>query len=185
MSDVMPLLRAARALRRAGEPALLATVVHLHGSSYRRPGARMLLTQERWVAGSISGGCLEADVVRRGWWRTREGGAVLVTYDASSPDDIRAGLGLGCDGVVQVLLERTALGGDGDPLAFLDRCCTEQRRGVLATVFRSGARDVAVGARLAIAADGLWSARGMPEAVRATLAAECVQFVRDGGPAGR
>jgi xanthine/CO dehydrogenase XdhC/CoxF family maturation factor len=158
-------------------------VVHVRGSSYRRPGARVLLTAERWIAGSISSGCLEADVLRRGWRRTGHGGAVLVTYDSAAPDEVRAGLGLGCDGVVEVLLERTALGGNADPLSFVDRCNAEQRRGVMATVFRSAAIDVAVGARLAIATDGTWFARGMPEPVRAALATECARFVRQGGPA--
>ena len=96
---------------------MLATVVGTQGSTYRRPGARMLLTEEGWAAGSISGGCLEGDVVRTAWERTAQG-PVLVTYDSTADEDIVWGFGLGCNGVVQVLFER--LPADGGPLAYYE-----------------------------------------------------------------
>src|SRR5262245_7282669 len=99
MNELMTTVAAADALRRRGEPFVLATVVRVRGSSYGRPGARMLLTRERWIAGSVSGGCLEADLVRKAWWRT-EHSAAIVTYDARAEDDLGWGLGVGCDGVV-------------------------------------------------------------------------------------
>ena len=64
----------------------------------------MIVTRERRVAGAISGGCLEGDVLRRGFWRT-EGGPAVVTYDASED-----GVGSGCNGVSDVLLERVLPG---------------------------------------------------------------------------
>src|SRR5688500_4994807 len=94
-------LDAALSLRLAGEPYLLATVVRVRGSAYRRPGARMLVARDRWVAGSVSGGCLEGDILQKGWWRT-EGGPCVVSYDTSD----EGGTGLGCEGVIDVLLER-------------------------------------------------------------------------------
>lgn len=96
---------------------MLATVIGTQGSTYRRPGARMLLTEEGWAAGSISGGCLEGDVVRTAWERTAEG-PVIVTYDSTADEDIVWGFGLGCNGVVQVLFER--LPADGGPLAYYE-----------------------------------------------------------------
>jgi xanthine/CO dehydrogenase XdhC/CoxF family maturation factor len=183
MSEVMSLLRAARGLRRAGEPGLLATVVHVQGSSYRRPGARMLLTAERWVAGSISSAGLENDVLRRGWRPTHDGGAVLVTYDASAPEEVRSSLGLDADSVVQILLERTTLGGHADAVGFFERCHQAQLRGIMATVYRSDAPDVAPGARIGIASDGSWFARGMPEPVREALASECLYGAKEVGEA--
>lgn len=179
MSEVRALLRSAAALRREGKPALLATVAAVRGSSYRRPGARMLLAEDRWLAGSVSGGCLEGDVLRKGWWRTRDGAPVLVTYDATASDDVRWGFGLGCDGVVEVLLER--LGGGGhvavasavDPLRFIERCHEGQRRGVLATVFRSAVPGVPVGARMAIDAAGASETNGVEPWLRTALVDEC------------
>ena len=68
---------------------LLATVVRVRGSAYRRPGARMLVTPRGQVAGSISAGCLERDVVERGFWRTRERPAVVASYDGTFDPEIR------------------------------------------------------------------------------------------------
>ena len=115
----------------AGEERVVATVVEVIGSSYRRPGARLIVTRERRVAGAISGGCLEGDVLRRGFWRT-EGGPAVVTYDAS--DD---GTGSGCSGVIDVLLERAPIAGV-DPISVLARCMREQRRATVVTRFRGG-----------------------------------------------
>jgi xanthine dehydrogenase accessory factor len=107
MSDTRAIVAAARALREGGRPYLLATLVAVRGSSYRRPGARLLIAEDRGVAGSVSGGCLERDLARRGWWQTAGGRPALVTYDSTSEeDDVGWGLGLGCNGVVELLLER-------------------------------------------------------------------------------
>jgi xanthine/CO dehydrogenase XdhC/CoxF family maturation factor len=151
------ILEAALALRAAGESFVIATVVAVTGSAYRRPGARMLIGRERWIAGSVSGGCLEGDVMRRGWWQT-ERNATVVTYDSIVTDDadadaLREGLGLGCNGVVDVLLERDGCGGV-DVFAFLARCRVAQQRGALVTVFASDDPSVAVGDRLAVDAEG-------------------------------
>ena len=183
MSDVRTLLRAAAALERAGTPALLATVVSVRGSAYRRPGARMLLTEDRWLAGSVSGGCLEGDVIRKGWWRTRDGAPVVVTYDATVGEDIRWGFGLGCDGVVEVLLERLRTPGRLDPLRFMAKCHEGQRRGVLATVFRSARPDVAVGARLAVGADRESEACGLGQGFRPALVGMCTRAFAEGATA--
>ena len=112
-------------LKQRGDDFVIATVVEVRGSAYRRPGARMLVTRERWIAGSVSGGCLEGDILHKGFWRAARG-PVVVTYDSTvevsdSEDELRAGLGLGCNGIVDVLLERaadTAI----DPLAILETC---------------------------------------------------------------
>src|SRR4051794_23392848 len=101
MSELDVVVREAAALRKSNTPFLLATVVAVHGSSYRRPGARMIVADDRWVAGCVSGGCLEGDVVLRGAHRTRHGAPVVVRYDSTSDDEIGWGFGLGCNGVVE------------------------------------------------------------------------------------
>ncbi len=88
---------------------LLATVVGTSGSTYRRPGARLLVLDDGTTAGSISGGCLEADVIERGR-DLAVGECVTVTYDTRSDVDVVWGLGLGCNGVVTVLVERVGEG---------------------------------------------------------------------------
>lgn len=101
MSELAAILAAARQAWAAGETPVLATVIAARGSSYRKPGARMLVTSQGWQAGSISGGCLEADVVRRAAWLVEQGTPVVRTYDTSADGEVA----LGCGGEVDVLLE--------------------------------------------------------------------------------
>jgi xanthine/CO dehydrogenase XdhC/CoxF family maturation factor len=92
------------------EDVCLATVVAIEGSAYRRPGARMLLASTGQRAGTISGGCLEAEVARKAWWLTAQGPS-LQRYSSFFDDDGDMPYGLGCGGTVLVLLER------GEPAA--------------------------------------------------------------------
>ncbi len=131
----------------AGEPFLLATVVRVSGSSYRRPGARMLVAGDRWLSGCVSGGCLEGDVMLRGAYRCRDG-AVVVTYDSSSEDG--EPYGLGCNGIVDILLEHVEPGEVHDALAFGRACFAAEVAGTLVTVIQSAVASVPVGSRLAI-----------------------------------
>lgn len=86
--------------------SVLATLVTVEGSSYRRPGARLLLTDNGLRIGSISGGCLEEDVLARARGVLSSGTAESVTYDTTSENDLVWGVGLGCHGIVRVLLEK-------------------------------------------------------------------------------
>jgi xanthine dehydrogenase accessory factor len=86
----------------------IATVVRVHGSSYRSPGARMLITDDgRWV-GSISGGCLEGDALRKARLVMRDQQAQLITYDTREESNQQLGIGLGCNGVIDVLIQPLA-----------------------------------------------------------------------------
>src|SRR5438105_12173791 len=134
MRELRLLLDAAARLTARGEEGVLATVVRVEGSTYRRPGARLLVTRGGEWVGGISGGCLEGDVVRKAWWRTENGPAV-VTYDSTADDETAWQFGLGCNGVVHVLLER--LTRDNDPLALPRHCLLRDELGVLATVVRA------------------------------------------------
>jgi len=136
VKEISDLVRAWRRLP-VGEEAVLATVVGTAGSTYRRAGARMLITRQEWMAGSISGGCLEGDVLQTAWRRT-ENGPAIATYDASADEDIVWGFGLGCNGIVRVLLER--IPPDGGVLAYLEGLLHRREPGVLATVVSEGPR---------------------------------------------
>jgi xanthine/CO dehydrogenase XdhC/CoxF family maturation factor len=87
-----------------GGAAALVTLVRAEGSSYRRPGARLLLGGRGEYAGTISGGCLETEVVRKATWLVREG-AVVERYSTMFDDTAEVPFGLGCGGVVDLLLE--------------------------------------------------------------------------------
>lgn len=106
MTDLEHILPLWHELERAGVEYVLATVVAVEGSSYRKPGARMLLGQDGRRAGTVSGGCLEAEVARLAWWHTAAG-AVVERY-STADDDGDMPYGSGCGGTVFLLLERKA-----------------------------------------------------------------------------
>jgi xanthine dehydrogenase accessory factor len=93
-------------LAETAAPAALATLVQVEGSSYRRPGARLLLAADGTRTGSISGGCLEEDLAGHARAVLASGKPVLVTYDTTAENDLVWGVGLGCHGVVRVLVEK-------------------------------------------------------------------------------
>ncbi len=86
-------------------PFALATVLAVTGSSYRRPGARMLIDARDRVLGSISGGCLEKDVISRAHAVLLSNQPELVSYDTTDQDDWSFGSSLGCQGNIQILIE--------------------------------------------------------------------------------
>jgi xanthine dehydrogenase accessory factor len=106
MREIEQILQLWQQARKSDEPAVLATVVRTQGSSYRLPGARLLLLPDGRRAGSISGGCLEGDLLTKGWWLT-EAGPVVRRYDTTADGEIgTGGFGLGCNGIIHVLIER-------------------------------------------------------------------------------
>lgn len=106
MTDLENILPLWHELEAAGADYVLATVVDVDGPSYRKPGARMLIAKDGRRAGTVSGGCLEAEVAKRAWWLT-ESGPVVERYSTAA-DDGDMPYGSGCGGVVYVLLERRA-----------------------------------------------------------------------------
>jgi len=88
-----------------GEAVYLATVVHVQGSSYRKAGARMLVTSAGERAGTISGGCLEAEVSRKIAWLTRNGSSIQCYQSSFDDDNEGVPYGLGCGGTIWILME--------------------------------------------------------------------------------
>ena len=104
MTDLQRVFELWRELEAEGADYVLATVVAVEGPSYRKPGACMLLAQDGRRAGTVSGGCLEAEVARRAWWHTANGPSIQ-RYSTVEDDGDRPH-GSGCGGVVWLLLER-------------------------------------------------------------------------------
>jgi xanthine dehydrogenase accessory factor len=109
MTDLERILALWRELEAGGSDYVLATVVAVQGPSYRKPGALMLITADGRRAGTVSGGCLEAEVVSRAWWLTANGPTVQ-RYSTADDDGDRP-FGSGCGGVIFLLLERRATAG--------------------------------------------------------------------------
>jgi xanthine dehydrogenase accessory factor len=87
------------------EPLAMATVARTRGSSYRRPGARMLVRKTGETVGAISGGCLEQDVIARAKRVLASGVPEIAVYDTADEADLLLGTNLGCEGVIEILLE--------------------------------------------------------------------------------
>jgi xanthine dehydrogenase accessory factor len=106
-------------LKAAGRRAALATVVHIVGSAYRRPGAKFLIEETGETLGSVSGGCLEADVREIARRVLETGTPSLRHYSTGDDEDMVWGLGLGCNGLVDVFIQPATegpLAGLADPL---------------------------------------------------------------------
>ncbi|MEA2581458.1 MAG: xanthine dehydrogenase accessory factor [Actinomycetota bacterium] len=146
MSEIADVLAAIEALSANGERMALATVVAVRGSTYRRPGARLLIPEHGAPIGNISGGCLEGDVADVGRIVMDEGTPRLATWDLTAEDDAVWGLGLGCNGAIEVYIEPAREA--GAVAGALHRAIGEARPICLVTVIRSSNAKVPSGARL-------------------------------------
>lgn len=105
---------------------ILATVVHVEGSSYRRAGARMLVDEYGNITGAISGGCLEGDALRKALHALHQQKNKLVTYDTSDEDDAVIGAQLGCNGIIQVLFEPLDYEDEQNPCELLKKVINQK-----------------------------------------------------------
>ncbi len=134
MKEMRQILSRARELRQRGESAVLATVVAVEGSAYRREGARMLIESDGRLTGVLSGGCLEQDLAERAAAVLASGNPALATYDLRAPDEILWGLGLGCGGKITLLLQPLSGATDApSPLEPFERVARERRPGEIET----------------------------------------------------
>lgn len=134
MNELQSIIDAYRESQQKDTQAALATVVKVAGSAYRRPGARMLITADGQMIGSVSGGCLERDVLNQARRVLQWNEPRVVIYDSMSDEDVAWEFGLGCNGIVHVLIEPLSHAGEGGHVAFLAECLQHRRKGIVATV---------------------------------------------------
>jgi xanthine dehydrogenase accessory factor len=155
MNNLPAILNAYRDSIEINRATFLATVVQTNGSTYRKPGARMLIDCQGEMTGMVSGGCLEQDIFCHVQKQTPSDQSFVITYDTTTDEDILWGLGLGCDGVVQVLVEPLNADCLCNPLAFIADCFDRQQPGILATVFQAtNCAGVSIGSRLMLSPNG-------------------------------
>ena len=135
MKEIRDIIKAFDEAQKLGKQTALATVVHVEGSSYRRPGARMLIEDDGKLTGAISGGCLEGDALRKALLVMSEKRSRLVTYDTMDDDDAKFGVGLGCNGIIQVLIEPIDEDNPHNPIKFLKAVNEKRQQSVLVTLF--------------------------------------------------
>ncbi|WP_231460280.1 MULTISPECIES: XdhC family protein [unclassified Pedobacter] len=135
MKEIVDILDAYKEAVSTGKRAALATVVKVDGSSYRRPGARMLVTDDGNLTGAISGGCLEGDALRKALSAIHQGENKLIRYDTTDEDDAKFGVQLGCNGIVHILFEPIFAQDEINPIELLKAANASRENCVMATLF--------------------------------------------------
>jgi xanthine/CO dehydrogenase XdhC/CoxF family maturation factor len=143
MKEVQAILASQKRISTENGQAVLATVVDVKGSSYRLPGAKMLISGTGETFGTVSGGCLEADVLERAKRVLKTGAPEVFIYDTTNLEDSVFTLNMGCRGVIRILIEKA----EPRLFEFLNNCVEAGKSGVIATLV---AGDAPVGARLLV-----------------------------------
>ena len=145
MRELLEILGRIVKLAKAGHPAALATVVSTSGSTYRRPGARLLITESDAV-GAVSAGCLEDEVIALAQRVVESGQPQLIRFDTTEEMDAIAGTGLGCRGTIEVFIESLAPEHSG---AFfyrtLQKALRQDRSPILTLMVESNTPQVPIG----------------------------------------
>ena len=135
MKEIEDIVQSFHIAQQAQVKTALATVVLVQGSSYRRPGARMLVTEDGQITGTISGGCLETDAIRKALLAITQQQNILVAYNSMDDEDFTEGVQLGCNGIVYILFEPIDPEQQNNPIALLQKALQQQKESVLVTLF--------------------------------------------------
>ena len=135
MKEIREIINAYNKAKKNEKRLALATLVHLNGSSYRRPGARMIVDEEGQLTGAISGGCLEGDALRKAVFCIHTQVPKLVVYDTSDEEDATIGIQLGCSGIIQVLFEPIDETDPLNPIELLKKAIQKRQNTVLVTLY--------------------------------------------------
>jgi xanthine/CO dehydrogenase XdhC/CoxF family maturation factor len=119
LKELISIIELADRFRREEVDCALATVVSVAGSSYRRIGARLLVGADGTFVGGISGGCLEGDALRRARQSIFGGRSSVQVYDTLDSADRTIGIGLGCNGRIEVLFKPIDFGDPRNPIEVL------------------------------------------------------------------
>jgi xanthine/CO dehydrogenase XdhC/CoxF family maturation factor len=139
---------------RDDESLVLVSITATEGSTYRKPGAMMLISLDNSYEGMISGGCLEGDLLHHAAEVFSSGVPKTITYDMHAGDELVWGLGLGCDGIIHLMLQRLDRDGGFALLDFIEQSLLSRIPVLLAQVTDSGRAD------LPTAAAGLFNLAG-------------------------
>jgi xanthine dehydrogenase accessory factor len=170
VTNLRNLLKAWDDAQQSGAPSIIATVVRVEGSHYRRPGARMLAVLNHGRTGSISGGCLEADLLEKAALVIRCGNAALAHYDTTTDADLLYGSGMGCGGAVDILIEPANTQSAVRLMESIRSCIDQRRSASVATVIaKEGAIDVGVGDRMIGTGDNSEFVGMVDESVRSAV----------------
>ncbi len=133
---------------------VLATVFETAGSTYSKSGQRILIRANGDYQGLVSGGCLEGDLAERARAVLDSGTAAAITYDMRDDADDLFGLGVGCNGMIRVFLQRLTRDADYEPFATIARLLFTRRTSCVATVVFSDDETLPAGTTLVAESGG-------------------------------
>ena len=165
LGPLLPLFERERA---AGNAVALGVLVHTAGSTYRKPGALMLIAANGDYSGLLSGGCLEGDLREHALSVIETGEPRIVSYDLFGPDDLVWGLGIGCEGAMKILLLRAGPDRDWQPLTHLAQALASHTPTSIGVILESSWPELPLGA---IALPGEPDLRTLPDTLSSTARA--------------
>lgn len=174
MTEIQNILRAIHEIDLDKQQAAVATLVKVHGSSYRRPGARMVISSDGKWAGAISGGCLEGDVLLRAQRIIQQGKPTVVRYDTTNDDANIFGVGLGCNGIIDIVIEPFSSHQDSC-VQCLQSLASPKQNIVHAVVFASSDEALPIGTRWIVEQDEV-----LPTDIPAAVASDCRTALHNG-----
>lgn len=145
MKEIRDIIHAYDTLDKTTVSLALATVIDVKGSSYRRTGARMLIQENGFWTGGISGGCIEGNALKKANLAILEAKARVVTYDTENDDESQIGVSLGCNGVISVLIAPIDPGSRTNQIEQLRIINDQRKASVLITVVHSALDSLAAG----------------------------------------
>ena len=145
MKEINDIIKAYNQLDTGQHKVAMATVIHVEGSSYRRSGARMLVQDNGIWTGGISGGCLEGDALKKAQHCMLQKDVKTVRYDTTNNDEKQIGVGLGCNGIIDVLLSPIEHNDDHNPIKILASCVNDRHVNCLVSVIHSELNSLQAG----------------------------------------
>ncbi len=180
MKEIKDIIQAYHTAQKEEKQAALATVVHLEGSAYRRPGARMLVTIDGKLTGAISGGCLEGDTLRKAQLAMVQQKPMLVTYDTTDDDDTTLGVGLGCNGIISILIEPINPADPNNPIQLLKTFLLKRQAAVMVTLFSLNKKAVQPGTCMLLTKDETFKTNSIDDVFLKNVLADADEVLNTG-----
>lgn len=182
MKQLLDTVAALRRLPSSGERAVLATLMKVAGSAYSGPGATLLILPDASVSGNLGASCFEQDLIAHARRIRASAAAELVRYDLTVDDDKPWGLGMGCRGKLDLLLEPAPPGSVPEHLEFLVEAASLRQAAAVATLFRTGGAPggPALGERAMVRADGQRAGRLLDGPLGAKVVADAHRVLAEG-----
>jgi xanthine/CO dehydrogenase XdhC/CoxF family maturation factor len=165
--------------RAAGRALALAVLTYTAGSTYSKPGALMLIAANGDYAGLLSGGCLEGDLRAHALSVIATGKCCPVRYDMRGPEDELWGLGMGCEGAMQILLLRAGPDNDWQPVAQFARSLATHTATAIGVVVESGSAEVPLGS---LVLPGTTGSATVPALRTPAVAGALIRVASNGAP---